>query len=174
MVFSYPFGKAQETRPETFDTVEDFIPWSGSYCWDFHHEVYQLMAGMNIYPNKYESARSMLGDGLVNAFYDTFRPRDTYRAEDGIRGLFREFEKLGGGDYDAFVKFIVNEALYSVLDRMKLIYNAQFFGEHGIPKGRPRREMKHRYNAIFHWVAENAAHATLRPMYEAWVNEQKL
>ena len=174
MVFSYPFAVADMTRPETFDSVEEFIPWSGSFCWDYNHKVCQLLSSMNIYPNDHYRVNSVLGDGLVDAFYDAFRPRDTYRAEDGLRGLFKEFGERGGGTYDDFVRFIVDEALYSVLSRLRTTYDSQLFAKHGIPKGKPRREMKRRYNAIFHWVAENAVHATLRPMYDAWVNEQKL
>lgn len=174
MVFSYPFAVVDKTRPETFDSIEEFIPWSGSFCWDYDCKVCQLLSGMNIYPNDYYRVNSVLGGGLVDAFYDTFRPRNTYRAEDGLRGLFKEFGELGGGDYDAFVRFIVDKALFSVLDRLSTTYNAQLFAKHGIPKGKPRMEMKRRYNAIFYWVAENAVRATLRPMYDAWVNEQNL
>ena len=173
MVFSYPLGIADKTRPETFDSIEEFIPWSGSFCWDYDYKVCQLLSGMNIYPNDHYRVSSMLGDGLVNAFYDTFRPCNTYRAEDGLRGLFKEFEELGGGTYDDFVRFIVDEALFSVLDRLSTTYNSQLFAKHGVPKGKPRREMKRRYNAIFHWVAENAVRTTLRPMYDAWVNEHR-
>ena len=174
MVISFPFGKTNMARPETYGSIEEFTDWSGSYLFDFGNEAERLLSKMRIYPNRYGRVCDIMECGLQSGFYDFFRPYDTYRAEDGLKGLFNEFDKLGGGTYDDFIRFIVDKAMFGGLDRLGCIYRAQFFGEHGVPKGKPRREMKRRYSAIFHWVAENAARATLRPMYDAWVNEQKL
>lgn len=174
MFASIPFGYIDREMPETFGNIEEFYNWSGRVLWDFKAYAYNLTKNMNLYESRYDSIASGIAYGMERAVFEYYRPQNTYSSKAGVYGFFEAFEKNGAGDYDAFVKFVVEHALYSALSRLHGIYNADFFKEYGFPKGKPRLNMKRRYKAIARWVAEQTARATLRPMYDAWLNEQHL
>lgn len=173
MPFSYPIGRSDEPMPETFRNIDEFYAWSGVFVWRFGEEAYRLAEPMRLYSCRGESIPQFLFHEMERAMYDHFRLYGE-PTKAGVQGLFDAFEKYGGGDYEAFVRFMVEHAMYNASDVFGLRYNAQFFAEHGFPKGAPRLNAKKRYKAVMTWLMTTAIRNTFRPMYEAWLNSQTL
>ena len=173
MLTSHTLSIRQGPIPE-FANVEEFLPWAGRFVWMYRKEVYNLCKPMRLYRSKYGSIPELLFEGVEFAFFEEYRPRDSWSQHDCVRGFFNEFERRGGGTFDDFVDFFEKEAMYSAMSRMESIYNAGFFAEIGYPRGKPRTNAKRRYKTVIRWLIRTSIRNTFKPMYEAWLNGQTL